>query len=135
MKMPCEGREGFFMDKNFDRSKINLRKAHDEPMKIIRPILFVVVFYILGILLANVWGLIGVIADPSVYLPDDFFAFLLFEVFAALLWPVQVFGDFMAGSLTHKICDIAIIFGFIAISYYATRAILKKYAAPSSALN
>ena len=102
-------------------------------MRIVRPILFVVVFYILGILLANAWGLVGVIRHPADFLPDDFFAFLLFEVFAALLWPVQIFGDFMAGGAAHKVCDVAIIFVFIALSYYITRAILKKYVAPKCA--
>jgi hypothetical protein len=69
-----------------------------------------------------------VVNDPSHNLPDDFFAFFLFEVFAALLWPVQIFGDFMAGSVVHKMCDVAIISVFIALSFYITRAIFKKYA-------
>ena len=97
-------------------------------MRIIRPILFVTVFYSLGILLANMWGVIGLIIDPTNNLPGDFFAFLLFEVFAALLWPVQIFGDFMSGGMVHKMCDVAIVLGLIAFSYYVTRAILKKYA-------
>jgi hypothetical protein len=94
----------------------------------VRLFLYTVVFYTLGILLANVWGLIAVITNPGDNFPDNFFAFLLFEVFAALLWPVQIFGDFMAGSVAHKMCDIAIIVVLIALSYYITRPILKKYA-------
>ena len=96
-------------------------------MRIIRPILFIAVFYTLGILFANVWGLIAVVQYPANNFPDTLLAFLLFELFAALLWPVQIFGDFMASGVVHRMCDVAIIFVFIALSYYITRAILKKY--------
>ena len=90
-----------------------------------RPVRIIAAAYLVGVLAMNILAFIVWAKDPSVT-GMDLPTILLMEVFS-LIWPVEVFCDFMASpTASRKLFDVAIVIGIFAIGFGVEKLVTNR---------